>query len=320
MMRTIFNHVAVGVLAATMGVSTAQAQDFPEKAITLIIPFGAGGSHDVNSRVVTSLISEYLGQPMIVKLMPGASGQTATAEAANARPDGYTLLFTHNIYDQLQKYTTQLPYDPLEDFVTVAQLNTVATCIVANSDGDFKTFDDLIEFAQDNPGEIEWAHSGQWGSGMIHAAEIMSRYDVRFNLTPYPGGGPALQAVLAGDADFTTVSPSVIQGLGSRIVTLACGEESDAIADDIPIYGTDLPLLEGVGVMHRIVMAPSDIAEDRLALLRQAFVDLQENDTFKSLMSRIGETESFVDGATYESRRAEQSQTFKELVIKLTQN
>jgi tripartite-type tricarboxylate transporter receptor subunit TctC len=320
MKRNLIKNIVMGVFAATMCASISHAQDFPDKAITMIIPFGAGGSHDVNSRVVTSLISEYLGQPMIVKLMPGASGQTATSEAANARPDGYTLLFTHNIYDQLQKYTTQLPYDPLEDFVTVAQLNTVATCVIASTDGDITSFDALIEFAKDNPGDIEWAHSGQWGSGMIHAAEIMARYEVRFNLTPYPGGGPALQAVLSGDADFTTVSPSVIQGLGDRIVPLACGAKSDAIADDVPIYGSDLPILEGVGVMQRIVMAPSDIPEDRLELLRQAFVDLQENDTYKSLMGRIGETESFIDGSTYEANRAAQSQVFEELVTQLTQN
>ncbi|HSR72595.1 MAG TPA: tripartite tricarboxylate transporter substrate-binding protein, partial [Kiloniellales bacterium] len=111
--------------AMTLGLGTSGAlAEYPEKPITLIVPLGAGGSHDRNARVFTSVIPEYLGNAMIVKLMPGASGQTGTAAAANAKPDGYTLLFTHNYFDQLQQHVTKLPYDTMEDFVSVAQLNS----------------------------------------------------------------------------------------------------------------------------------------------------------------------------------------------------
>ncbi|CAN0495985.1 unnamed protein product, partial [Discosporangium mesarthrocarpum] len=93
---------ATAAIAALTATGAIAADDYPDKAITLIIPLGAGGSHDLNARVFTSIIPQYLGQPMVVKLMPGASGQTGTAAAARARPDGYTLLFTHNYFDQLQ--------------------------------------------------------------------------------------------------------------------------------------------------------------------------------------------------------------------------
>ena len=81
-----------------------------EKPITLIIPVGAGGSHDRNARVFTSVIPEFLGNAVIVKLMPGASGQVGTAAAAKAKPDGYTLLFTHNYFDQLDQDDCSLIY------------------------------------------------------------------------------------------------------------------------------------------------------------------------------------------------------------------
>lgn len=81
----------LAAMAVLLGVGTATAQTYPDKPITLILPLGAGGSHDLNARVFTSVIRQYLNQAMVVKLMPGASGQKGTAAAANAGPDGYTL-------------------------------------------------------------------------------------------------------------------------------------------------------------------------------------------------------------------------------------
>jgi tripartite-type tricarboxylate transporter receptor subunit TctC len=111
----LFSAVA---MVATLGSVTVQAK-YPEKPVTLIIPLGAGGSHDMNARVFTSVIPEFIGNAMIVKLMPGASGQKGTARAIKSRPDGYTLLFTHNFIDQLQRHVEKLPYDTLKELRTV---------------------------------------------------------------------------------------------------------------------------------------------------------------------------------------------------------
>ncbi len=100
----------VFLLALAGGVG---AEKYPAKPITLIIPFGAGGSHDLHARIFTSVIPEYLGQAMVVKLMPGGSATIGTAAAAKARPDGYTLLFTHNFIDQLQPLVEKVPYDTI---------------------------------------------------------------------------------------------------------------------------------------------------------------------------------------------------------------
>ncbi|MBW2209090.1 MAG: tripartite tricarboxylate transporter substrate binding protein, partial [Deltaproteobacteria bacterium] len=109
------------------------AGKYPSKPITLIIPLGAGGSHDLNSRVFTSVIPAYLNQAMVVKLMPGAGGQTGTAAAIKAKPDGYTLIFTHNYIDQLQPLIEKLPYDPIKDLKTVWRLNYAAASVIVRS-------------------------------------------------------------------------------------------------------------------------------------------------------------------------------------------
>ena len=116
------------VLALGLSIDDAKAE-YPDKPITMIVPLGAGGSHDRNARVFTSVVPTYLGNAVIVKLMPGASGQVGTAAAARAKPDGYTLIFTHNYYDQLQKHVKKLPYNTDKDFVTVGKSSCAQTVL-----------------------------------------------------------------------------------------------------------------------------------------------------------------------------------------------
>lgn len=158
--------LALGLLLACgVGMPTASAQSYPEKPITLIIPLGAGGSHDLNARVFTSVIPTYLGQPIIVKLMPGAGGQIGTSAAAKAEPDGYTLLFSHNYIDQLQQFVQKLPYDPTKDLVTIARLNYAPGAIVVRADAPWKTLPEMLDYGRKNPGKLKFAHSGNWGCG-----------------------------------------------------------------------------------------------------------------------------------------------------------
>lgn len=319
MLKRMLKTAALTLAASALCATAATAEDdYPNKSITLIIPLGAGGSHDLNARVFTSIIPQYLGQPMVVKLMPGASGQTGTAAAAQARADGYTLLFTHNYIDQLQQYVTKLPYDTFEDFVTVAQLNSAASCVATKPGRPFKTWDEMIAYAKANPGKIEMAHSGQWGAGMVHSAQIMKQYGIRFNLTPYPGGGPAMKALLSDDADMTTGFPVTIDTVGSGVYPLACGAPNEVIPEGTPIYGKEIPELDGVGFMQRIVMAPAGVPEERLEKLRQAFRDLKADKTFQRLMAKIGEDTNLIDGPEYEKIRQKQAKEYKELVEELT--
>lgn len=318
MLKSLLKGAAAAVAVTALASSGAIAEGYPDKPITLIIPLGAGGSHDLNARVFTSIIPQYLGQPVVVKLTPGASGQTGTAAAARARPDGYTLLFTHNYFDQLQQYVTKLPYDTNKDFVTVVQLNSAASCIATKPGRAYKTWDEMIAYAKANPGKIEMAHSGQWGAGMVHAARIMKQYGIKFNLTPYPGGGPAMKALLSDDADMTPGFPITIGSVGNGVYPLACGQKNASIPQGTPTYDKDIPELAGVGGMHRIVLAPRGVPEDRLAILRKAFQELKGDKTFGRLMGRLGEQTNIMDGPEYEKVRAEQSKEYKELVEALT--
>ena len=300
-----------------MGLGTVGAKaEFPEKPITLILPLGAGGSHDRNARVFTSTLPDYLGNAVIVRLMPGSSGQTGTAAAASAPADGYTLLFTHNYYDQLQQHVVDLPYDTNKDFVSVAQLNSNDASIIVSADSDFQTLADLVDFAKANPGKLKFAHSGQWGAVHVPAVRLFKEAGIEVTMVPYQGGGPAMRGFLAGEVDFTMQFPSTILAQGDKVRVLASG--APGLFEGVPSFG-EVGYSNDLGSMRRIIMAPAGVPADRLAKIQDALAQLQEDRTYLRLIKAIGENTNFINGPEYDALRPGQSETFKALVESLAQ-
>ncbi|MEL6520820.1 MAG: tripartite tricarboxylate transporter substrate binding protein [Pseudomonadota bacterium] len=306
-------------LVATLGLGTAAFAEYPEKPITLVIPLGAGGSHDLNARVITSIIPQYLNQAMIVRLSPGAGGQKGTQEVANAAPDGYTLLFSHNYIDMLQQHVENLPYDPNADFVPVARVNFAPIAVVVRGDSEYNSFEDLINAAKSGPGSVDMAHSGNWGALFVPAAQIMKATEASFNLVPFQGGGPAMQALLSGDADVTMGFPSTLSSLldsGEVKVLATAGDER--IYDDVPSFA-ELGIGGDVGFMHRVVLAPAGTPEDVIAKLGEAFTALQEDKTYNRMMGRLGENTDYIGGGEYQAMREGQNSAYKDLVASITE-
>lgn len=324
MIRRNLLRLALGA-ALTCGAATAisvtpAAAEYPEKPITLVIPLGAGGSHDLNARVITSVIPAYLNQAMIVRLTPGSGGQKGTQEVATATADGYTLLFTHNYIDMLQQHVENLPYDPNKDFVPVARINYAPSGIVVRGDSPYKTIDDLFAAAKADPGGLKMAHSGNWGATFVPAAQIMKATGVSFNMIPYKGGGPAMQALLSGDADVTMGFPATLAGLidsGKVRILATAGEKR--MFDDVPTF-PEIGVSGDAGFMHRVVLAPAGTPDDVLKFLRDAFTKLQEDKTYTQLMKRLDENTDFIDGPEYQKMRETQAVNYKDLVKEITSN
>ncbi len=315
--KSVFATTAAFLLAFT-SISPSMAEGYPEKPISLVIPLGAGGSHDLNARVMTSVIPQYLNQAMIVQLSPGAAGQKGTNEVATAKPDGYTLLFTHNYIDQLQQHVENLPYKPLEDFVTVARINFAPIAIVVQADSPYQTAEELFTAAKENPGKVKMAHSGNWGALFVPAAQLMQANGFELNLVPYKGGGPAMQALLSGDVDVTMGFPSTLAGqLSAGKVRVLATAGDERIYPDVPSF-SELGVNGDVGFMHRVVLAPKDIPSDRLDMLRAAFDQLNDDKTYQRMMSRMGENIDYMSGTDYDKARAEQAVSYKSLVESIT--
>lgn len=312
------SRLALGaVFASGLAISPALAE-YPEKPITVVIPFGPGGSHDLNARVFTSVMPTHIGQPMVVQLTPGASGQKGAAEVAKAPADGYKLLFSSNYIDQLMHHVGDAPYNSNKDFVTVARINYAPIAVIVRDESPLKSWDDLVKSAKSTPGKISISHSGNWGAQFVPAAQLMLLNDIKLNMVPFQGGGPALQALLAGDVDVSLGFPSTIGPLilSGQVRVLATAG-SDRIYKDVPSL-KELGLEGDVGMMHRILMAPRGIPADRLATLRAAFEKLQKDKTFNRMLKRMGENSLYMPGEEYEKLRPVQDAFFKKLVGSLT--
>ncbi len=324
-MRYLFHLILILALLVVAAPDITQAADkFPTKPITLVIPVKAGGSHDLHARGITSIITDILGQPMIVKLLPGGAGMRGTGFVAKAKPDGYTILFSHNGWDQLVPQTRQLPFNSLKSFKSIARINHSVSTMITRSDKPWKNLKELVEYAKKNPGKINAGHSGVWGSSYTTYQLLMKATGIKLNLIPHKGGGPALRAVLSGQDDITFAQtpqarPHVKAG---RIRVLAVMGDKRFTHDpdfkDFPSAG-DFGWPKAGFKMERIFLAPAGTPPERLKVLRDAFAKLQTNKSYKRFMKSIGMPTQFVPGDEYDKRRAKQYAEFTELLKAVTQ-
>ncbi len=303
-------------LAALMllGALPALAQ-YPNRPITLIAPYAAGGSHDLTARVFTTYLQPYLGQPLVIKLVPGAAGQKGTLEAVQAAPDGYTLIYTDNFRDQLYQHTFQNQYyDTNADLISVARINYGQIGFFVRGDSELRTWQEFEAAARAGAQALKMAHSGLWAVVFVTGAQIMQDRGLRLRMVPYRGGGPAMGALLAGDVDISGGCPSTLEDdieAGSIRVLATAGTER-TIAH-VPAFG-ELGVSTTAGFMHRVVMAPRAIAPDRLDRLRSAFAELQEDAAYQAAMAQLGENTRYMDGTEYELERRALGHEYAELV------
>ena len=257
----------------------AARAEYPDRPITVVIPLGAGGSHDLHARGITPILCEILGQPVVVSLVPGGAGMKGTTQVANATPDGYTIIFTHNAFDQLTPQTRKVEFDPTTAFKSVARINASEPLLAARAGAPYKTIPELIDYAKKNPGKVNIGHTGVWGVGFIPTMQFIKAAGIKVNLIPHTGGGPAMRAVLAGEDDLTfgfatQYRPHYKAG---KLVMLALAGDNP-LKDD-PDF-KDVKTMTELGypkvdfTMDRIFMAPAGVPADRLAKLRKAFDEL----------------------------------------------
>lgn len=189
--------------------SFAQAQDYPNKPVTLVVGFAPGGSADIMARLLAQKLGDSLGQPVVVDNKPGAGATIATAAVAASRPDGYTLLLVTSGHAGSGALYSRLSYDPLKSFEPVAKVGASPVVIVAPAAGPFRTLKDVIDAARRSPGKLNYAAGGGGATTTSLAAEFLkSDAKIDMVMVPYKGSGPALTALLSGEVDLGFDIPS----------------------------------------------------------------------------------------------------------------
>jgi tripartite-type tricarboxylate transporter receptor subunit TctC len=193
---------------ACVSATAAPAQDYPTKAITIIVPFTPGASTDVITRVAAQELSSRLGQPVVVENKPGAGTVLGAVAAKNARPDGYTLYMGTNSFYASALTLKNPGYDPAADFVPLAALGLAPYVLMSPSSVPSKTLNDLVSYARANPGKTNYGSLGRGTSQKILAEDVKDATGIDWQEIPYKGGTEGVTATMAGDVHgyFATVS------------------------------------------------------------------------------------------------------------------
>jgi len=205
------------LLAAVLLAGEAAAQAWPSKPVRLVVPLSAGGFADVPARLLAPRLSAQLGRQFYVDNRPGAGGTLGTDNVAKSEPDGHTLLFTatpHVISPWLYK---TLPYDALKDFAPVARVASGPYALVVHPQLKVGSVIELIAAARAQPGEVDYASSGNGSAQHLVTAMFASLAGIRLNHVPYKGSGPAIQDLVSGQVKLSFAGiPNVIAHVRSR--------------------------------------------------------------------------------------------------------
>lgn len=192
--------------------SAANAQTYPTKPITLIVPFAAGGSNDIVGRAIGKKLSEVFGQPVVIDNRLGAGGVIGAQTVASAAPDGHTLLLISSTFTINPAIKKSMPFDTLKDFTPVAFIARSPLLITASNKLPVNTAKELLELAKAKPGTINYASSGPGSINQISAELIALSAGVKFMHIPYKGGSLALNDLAGGHVDIYVSSlPQVLE-------------------------------------------------------------------------------------------------------------
>lgn len=285
------NFLALGALAASLLAATAaQAQGYPSRPITLVVPFAAGGPTDVVARALSVPMGKALGQTVLVENKVGAGGTLAAGAVARAANDGYTFLIHHNGMATAPALYRKLAYNPLTDFEYVSQVVDVPMTLVARKDLPAKTFPELLSYLKAQGDKVNLAHAGL--GAVSHLCGMVFRQAIGVDLTtvPYSGTGPAMQALLGGQVDLmcdqTTQTVPQIKAGSVRFYGVTTAHRVKVLPDAPTLAEQGLKGFE-VMVWHGIYApkgTPKEATEKFNAALRTALKD----PNFSARMAELG--------------------------------
>jgi len=237
-MKSTLSMIAVLAAAAiTTANVSAHAADYPEKPVTIIVPFDPGAATDLAGRIIADELAKSLGQRFLVENKPGAAGAVGSQQCAQAAPDGYTLcvgvLGSHVTAAITNK---KLPYDPAKDFTPISLLYASTMAIAVSTDQlKVKDFDNLVAYVRENPGKVSYGTAGVGSPQHLFIESLKQQHGLDLVHVPYNGGAQAVADTAAGYIQMVVASlPSVVPQVASgklRIVALADAQKNPSQPD-----------------------------------------------------------------------------------------
>jgi tripartite-type tricarboxylate transporter receptor subunit TctC len=267
---------ALAAVATVFAPLFAAAQSYPSRPINMIVGFPPGGSTDAAIRILQDPMSQTLGQQIVIDNRSGAGGTVGAAAVANAKPDGYTLLYTVNAALTMNMYMQKnFPFDSKKAFAPVGVASDVVLALAVNAKMPIHTVQELIDYARKNPGKLSYGSSGV-GSGHHICGELLKqKTGIDMVHVPYRGGAPAVQDLVAGNIPvaFGTL-PALLPHVASGSIRIIASAEKGRLAEfpDLPAVNEIVPGVYNIGWSGLLAPAgtPKPIVDKLNAAMNEA--------------------------------------------------
>ena len=298
--------VFVVALLGALGTPAAAQDAYPNRPITMVVPFPPGGVADLTARPVAAAMEKMLKNPVGVVNKQGAAGAVGMQSVAVAKPDGYTLLMalsSISIIPEADKLFNRPPAFTVDQFAPIALISADPTILVVPADKPWKTAKEFIEDAKKRPGQISYSSSGIYGT--LHMAmELLSHAaGIKLRHIPTPGAGPALTAILGGHVDALASGPAVVLPhikSGKLRALAGWGDKRVAALPEVPTF-KELGYPDAEFYIWAGVFAPKGTQEPVLAKLRDTLRVAVAEAEFKSAMDKLETPIVFKQGAEFQA-------------------
>jgi tripartite-type tricarboxylate transporter receptor subunit TctC len=288
----IVSTAGLAVAAAIIGTnaSTALAQDWPQRPVTIIVPFAAGGNTDGIARITAQRLTETLGGQFVVENRPGAGGALAAETVAKSPPDGYTLLIAALPVMAIVPAINKVRYDAQKNFTPITNIATNPFVLVVNKDVPVKTLKEFIAYVKARDGQLTYGSAGIGSLNHLSMALFLKKAGIEMTHVPYKGNAPALSDVVAGHvpAMFSNFSDALPQANAGHVRMLALSsKERSPLAKDLPTVAEsgfpDFNILTWNGLM-----APSDTPKPIVDKIAGVVAAAIKDPKFSARLSEFG--------------------------------
>lgn len=314
---SLATRIAAGTAAALAAFAQpAAAQDYPSQPVEFIVPWSPGGGSDTLMRIVSGHVEPYLGVNMPVVNMPGVSGTRGLEELAEREPNGYTLGQVHD--GLLVSHHTGITEINWDDFEPISAMVSSPQFLVVNADRPYDTFEEFVDFAKDNPGEIRMGVTLA-GVPHVHAAMIEDAAGIEFSYVGYEGTGERIRALVGGhiDAAIGDIASSYEFVRNGDLRFLATGNpERLEQTPDVPTF-KELGHEQLELTITRGIVAPEGTPEERITVVESALGDLAKDEEFIEAVNNAGARVRYLDSDGFASLLDRVDGTISNLADKL---
>ena len=288
------------VVASTICLTamSASAQDYPERPVTIIVPYGAAGTTDISARKLASMSESVLGQPIVVENRPGGSGTNAMRSVANAKPDGYTLIATTSSPLFVTPAIRPVGYDPIKDFTPILNYSGPYHGVLVKADSPYHSLKEVIEAGKSGK-TISYGTAGAMGGAHLAFESIARETGSKLKHVPFNGASAATAALLGGHVDVALVPAYrdlVNDGQLSLLGVLDGSRDPDF--ENVPTvkeagYSVEFPSIVGI-------VAPAGTADAITSQLETIFTDVAKSEEFKEFMTKLNQPVRIMSGKELE--------------------